>query len=188
MAKRGWRRAAVVVAGVVAAGVAGCESPTEPAFSSGSMSFDWAPEAGGTVTSWSVSGSCGSRGFVLGSSTCAVGSEENGYVAGLGVKALEGDEFDTATLVHPTGEGSCEVSSAAGTTCTLAFLMERPGSLSAPDPEYVLDSGTIMVEIVEVDGEQRLMATFEGTAVDKSILELEPIVITGGTMDVQLVP
>lgn len=186
MAKRAWRRAAVVVAGVAVVG--GCDSATEPSFSSGSMSFEWAPEAGGTATSWSVSGSCGSRGFVLGSSTCAVGSEENGYVAGLGVKALEGDRYDTATLVHPTGEGSCEVSSVAGAMCTLVFLKGHPGSLSAPIPEYVLDSGTIVLEIVEVDGEQRLTGTFEGMAVDQSALELEPIAITGGTLDVELVP
>ena len=181
------RAAAVVVAGVVVAGVAGCESTTEPSFSSGSMSFEWAPEAGGSATSWSVSGTCGSRGFVLGSSTCAVGSDENDFVAALGVRALEGGEYDTATLVHPTGEGSCEVSSETGTLCTLAFVREGPGSVGDPVAEFILDSGTIVVEIVEVDGEARLTGTFEGTAVDKSTLEMGPIVITGGTFDVELV-
>lgn len=187
MAERAWRRAAVV-AGVLVAGVTGCGDPTEPSFGSGSMSFEWAPAEGGSATAWSVTGSCGSRGFVLGSSTCAVGSEESGYMAALGVRTLEDERYDTGTLVHPTGEGSCEVSSAAGTTCTFAFLPRRPSTLSAPSPEYVLDTGTITVEILAVEGVQRMTGTFEGTAVDKSILELTPIVITGGTFDVELVP
>ena len=188
MSERARRRAAVVVAAIVMAGVAACETTTEPPFSSGSMSFDWALAADEAVTSWSVSGTCGSRGFILGSSTCAVGSEESGYTAALGVKVLEGDRYDTATLVHPTGEGSCEASAEPGTRCTLAFLKGRPGSASAPVAEYVLSAGTIVLEIVEVGGVQRLTGTFEGTAVDMSALELDPIEITDGVVDVELVP
>lgn len=189
MAERAWRRAAtVVLGGVLVVAVTACEDPTEPSFSSGSMSFEWAPEAGGAATAWSVSGSCGRMGFILGSSTCAVGSEESGFMAALGVRTLEDGGFDTATLVHPTGIGSCDVSSADGTRCTLAFVPDRPGTASAPVAQYVLDTGTISVQIVQVDGVPRLTGTFEGTALDKSTRELEPIVITDGTFDVELVP
>lgn len=187
MPERVWRKMAVAAV-VMVAGLAGCDSATEPSFSSGTMSFEWAPEAGGTATVWSVSGSCGSLGFVLGSSTCAVGSDETSFVGALGVKTLEDDRFDTATLVHPTGEGSCEVSSESAARCTLVFLPGRPATESEPIPEYFLSTGTILLEIVVRDAEQRLTGTFEGTAMDRSTLELEPIVITGGTVDVELVP
>lgn len=186
MAERTWRQAVAVTAVFLVAGLAGCESPTEPQFSSGSMSFDWAPEAGGEAATWSVSGSCGTRGFLLGSSTCAVGSDETQYIAALGVRTLEDGEYDTATLVHPTGEGSCEVSSEANSTCTLGFFPGRR-SETEPFPRYLLSTGTIEVEVVVVEGQERLMATFEGTAIDASVLEAAPIVITGGVLDVELV-
>lgn len=186
MGGRVWGRAAVLALGAVVAG--GCNDSTAPeSFDTGSVEFEWMVESGTTGTVWTASGTCGSRGFDLGSSTCAVGSNEGQYWAALGVMANADNTYDTVTIVHPPSDGSCEATFTPGsvTTCTVEFVRGRVDFPQEPVPQYVMTSGTITVTR-SADGE-RLTGTFEGTAEDLSELALEPIVITGGGFDVDFV-
>lgn len=183
MGGRVWGRAGSLA--LVAAIAAGCNDSTEPeVFASGTVEFEWAVQAETADTiAWAAAGSCGSRGFALGSSTCAVGSNETNFWAALGVFVNADGTYDTATIVHPAGEGSCEATFTPGTQtdCTVVFIRSRVDFPQDPVPTYVMTSGTITMT---QGGDRRITGTFQGTAEDVSELGLDPIVITGGTFDV----
>mgnify|MGYP006205164911 CR=1 FL=1 len=179
--------AALVAAGSLA--VSGCNDGTEPEpFETGSVEFEWALEGAPSATIWTASGSCGTIGFDLGSATCAVGSNEGGYWAVLGVIANEDDTYDTVTVVHPPGEGDCEAEfDGVSTTCTVEFVRSRVDFPEDPVATYVMTSGTITFAVEETETGPRLVGTFAGVAEDFSSLELDPITVTGGGFDVDFV-
>lgn len=181
-------RIGVALAAVVAVG--GCnEGGTDPEpFDSGTVEFEWMVEGGESATVWSAAGSCGTFGFDLGSSACAVGSNEGQYWAVLGVLPNDDDTYDTVTVVHPAGEGECEATFEGGTTtCTVEFIRSRVDFPQEVLPTYVMTSGTITFTVEGTGSEARLLGTFEGTAEDISGLGLDPIVIIGGGFDVDFV-
>ena len=167
--------------------LAGCDGATDPPYATGTVSFEYQGGGDPAPVTWTATGACGSENFVLGSATCAVGSEERQYVAAMGVlRATEGG-FGTATVVHPTADGTpCEASASASVGCGMEFIPVRDDFSEEPSPFWLLTSGTVTAGEVEVDGVTRLTGTFEGTATDPNGAG-EPLVITNGTFDVELV-
>lgn len=155
------------------------------------MAFELAAEGAATTETWSVEGSCGERHFELGTATCAVGSEETNYWAVLGVLRHEDGTFDTAVLVHPKEEGSCEVTVGSRSTCSLELLRARTGDPATATETFVMTSGTVTLSrTTGPGGENRITGTFTGTAPELPP-EGEPadtLVITAGVFDVELVP
>lgn len=174
----------VALAGALLAALAGCDTATEP-LEPGTIEFELVAEGASTPSTWSASGSCGPRGFPLGSTTCAVGTEETRYRSVLGVIAHEDGTYDYIVLAAPKRDGTCAVSPETGGTevCTASLVR---GATDVPEEEvasYLLTTGTITAAL---EG-GRLVGSFEGTAEDQSGLELPPLTITDGTFDVEFV-
>ena len=176
--------AALLAAGVM---VAGCDSATDPPFASGTVSFEYQAPGDAAPTVWSATGACGTRGFELGSSTCAVGSEERSYLAALGVLRGE-DAFGTLTVAFPRTEGTttCAASGATGSTCGVEFRPVRADLSEEPPPFWVMTTGTVTGTVEEGGEEPRFTGTFEGTLTDPNGNEA-PLTVTNGTFDVELV-